>query len=158
MYGFSWWLSDKESTSNAGATEDECSFPGSGTSPGWEHDNLLQDSCLENPMDREAWEAIVHSIAKSWTQLKLLSTHVDLVFLCNFFSQGKWRSRIFFQIYTLLLVHQYHKSKGRIMVTKTKKQTEKQQILDNAHDIPGTIINSIDYCHFIDKGNWAIFF
>jgi len=39
------------------------------------------------------------------------------------------------------------------MVTKIKKQTKKQQILCNAHDIPGTIINNIDYCHFIDKGN-----
>ena len=39
----------------------------------------------KNPMDREAWEAIVHNIAKSQTQLKRLSTHADLVFLCNFF-------------------------------------------------------------------------
>ena len=31
--------------------------------------NPLQDSCLENPMDRGAWQAIVHGIAKSWTQL-----------------------------------------------------------------------------------------
>lgn len=44
------------------------------------------------------------------------------------------------------------------MVTKIKKQTKKQQILCNAHDIPGTIINNIDYCHFIDKGNWEIIF
>ena len=31
--------------------------------------------CLENPMDRGAWQAIVHRVAKSWTQLKRLSTH-----------------------------------------------------------------------------------
>ena len=42
---------------------------------GWEdpleggHDNLPQYSCLENPLDREAWWAIVHGVAKSWTQL-----------------------------------------------------------------------------------------
>ena len=34
----------------------------------------LQYSCLENPMDREAWQAIVHGVTKSQTQLKQLST------------------------------------------------------------------------------------
>ena len=34
----------------------------------------LQYSCLENPMDREAWWAIVHRVAKSWTQLRQLSS------------------------------------------------------------------------------------
>ena len=37
--------------------------------------NLLQYSCLENPVDRGAWWAMVHGVAKSWTQLKRLSTH-----------------------------------------------------------------------------------
>ena len=32
--------------------------------------NLLQYSCLENPMDGEAWQATVHGIAKSWTRLR----------------------------------------------------------------------------------------
>ena len=32
-------------------------------------------SCLENPMDRGAWQAMVHTLAKSWTRLKHLSTH-----------------------------------------------------------------------------------
>ena len=40
--------------------------------------NLLQDSCLENPMDRGAWRATAHRVAKSRTQLKQLSTHVRL--------------------------------------------------------------------------------
>ena len=31
--------------------------------------NLLQDSCLENPMDRGAWWAIVHGVTKRWTRL-----------------------------------------------------------------------------------------
>ena len=39
------------------------------------HGNPLQYSCLENPMDRGAWRATVHGIAKSRTQLKQLSTH-----------------------------------------------------------------------------------
>ena len=41
-----------------------------GRSPGGGHGNLLQYSCLENPMDRGAWWTIVHRVAKSWTQLK----------------------------------------------------------------------------------------
>ena len=36
----------------------------------------LQCSCLENPTDRGAWQAIVHRVAKSWTQLKQLSMHI----------------------------------------------------------------------------------
>ena len=34
------------------------------------HGNPIQYSCLENPMDREAWQATVYRVAKSWTQLK----------------------------------------------------------------------------------------
>jgi len=48
--------------------------PGSGRSPGGVHGNPLQYSCQENPMDRGAWWATVHGIAKSWTQLKQLSS------------------------------------------------------------------------------------
>ena len=43
---------------------------GGGRSPGGGHGNPLQYSCLENPMDREAWQAIVHGVAKSWTGLR----------------------------------------------------------------------------------------
>ena len=45
------------------------SLPGLGRSPGVENGNLLQDSCLGNPMDRGAWRAIVHEITKDRTQL-----------------------------------------------------------------------------------------
>ena len=41
--------------------------------PGGGHGNQLQYSCLENPVDREAWRATIHSVAKSWTRLKQLS-------------------------------------------------------------------------------------
>ena len=50
--------------------------------PGEGYGNLLQYSCLENPMDRGAWRAIGHWVAKSWTWLKWLSTH----------TQHKWTS------------------------------------------------------------------
>ena len=55
------------------------SVPGSGRSPGGGHGNPLQYSCLENPMDREAWWATVHGVAKSQTQL---STCAYMVILC----------------------------------------------------------------------------
>ena len=44
-------------------------LPGSGRSPGEGNGNQLQCSCLENPMDRGAWPATVHGIAKSQTRL-----------------------------------------------------------------------------------------
>ena len=46
------------------------SIPGLGRSPGGGHGNPLQYSCLENPMDRGAWWATVHRVAKSQTQVK----------------------------------------------------------------------------------------
>ena len=49
------------------------SVPGLGRSPGEGNGNPLQYSCLENPMNREAWQAIVHGVAKSQTQQKLFS-------------------------------------------------------------------------------------
>ena len=41
--------------------------------------NPLQYSCLENPMDRGPWRAIVHRVAKSWTWLKQLSTYILMI-------------------------------------------------------------------------------
>ena len=54
----------KASASDAG---DPGSIPGLGRSPGEGSGNPLQYSCLENPMDREAWLATVHRVAKSRT-------------------------------------------------------------------------------------------
>ena len=56
----------KASACNAG---DLGSIPGSGRSPGEGNGNPLQYSCLENPMDRGAWWATVHGVAKSQTRL-----------------------------------------------------------------------------------------
>ena len=42
-------------------------IPGLGRSPGEGNGNPLQDSCLENSMDRGAWRAIVHRVTKNWT-------------------------------------------------------------------------------------------
>ena len=49
------------------SAEDAGSIPGLGRSPGEGNGNSLQYSCLGNPMDRGAWWATVHEVAKSWT-------------------------------------------------------------------------------------------
>ena len=68
-----WWLSNKESAWNAGATGKVGSIPRSKRSPGGENGNPLQYSYLENLMDRGPWWATVNEIAKSQEQLKQLS-------------------------------------------------------------------------------------
>ena len=65
--GLPWWLSSKGSACNAGATGDTDLIPGSGRSPREGHGNQLKYSCLENLMDRGAWWATVHGVAKSQT-------------------------------------------------------------------------------------------
>ena len=57
----------KDTPANAGDIRDGGLIPGLGRSPGEEHGNSLQYSCLENLMDREACQATVHKIAKSRT-------------------------------------------------------------------------------------------
>ena len=54
----------KNPLANAGDVRDAGSIPGLGRSPGEGNGNLLQYSCLENPMDRGAWQATVHKVAK----------------------------------------------------------------------------------------------
>ena len=65
-WGFPTGTDSKESACNAG---DLGSILGSGRSPREGNGNLLQYFCLENPMDRGAWWAIVRGVAKSQTQL-----------------------------------------------------------------------------------------
>ena len=65
--GLPWWLSVKDPSVNAG---DAGSIPGLGRSPGEANGCPLQHSCLENPMDRGAWRATVHGVAKRQTRLK----------------------------------------------------------------------------------------
>ena len=62
---------------NAGDVRDMGSMPGLGRSPGGGHGNPLQYSCLENPMDRGAWQASAHRvIAQNQTRLKWDNTHI----------------------------------------------------------------------------------
>ena len=57
----------KNTSANAGGMRDAGSIPGSERSTGGGHGNPLQSSCLENPMDRGAWRAIVRKVTKNWT-------------------------------------------------------------------------------------------
>ena len=73
--GFPCGSEGKESAHNAG---DLSSIPVSGRSPREENGNPLQYSCLENPMGGGAWQATVHRVTKSQTQLS------DLTFTFTF--------------------------------------------------------------------------
>ena len=63
---FIYFSDGKQSACNRG---DPGLIPGSGRSPGEENGSTHQYSCLENPKERGAWQATVHKVAKSWTQL-----------------------------------------------------------------------------------------
>ena len=69
----------KNPPANAGHVRDLALNPGLGRTPGGGHGNPLQYSCLENPLDKGAWRAIVLGVAKTW--LKWLSTaHTNIGF------------------------------------------------------------------------------
>ena len=69
-------------TASAGDLRDAGLIPGWGRSP-WEgNGNPLQSSCLENPMNRGAWRATVHEVAKSWTRLSEVAL---IFFFFNFY-------------------------------------------------------------------------
>ena len=74
--GFPGGSEGKESAYNAG---DLGSIPGLGRSPGEGNGNSLQYSCLENPMDGEAWYATVHGVARSDTTSLSLSLSLSPV-------------------------------------------------------------------------------
>ena len=57
----------KDPPVSAGGVRDVGLIPGSGRSPEGEHSNPVQYSCLENPMDRGTWRAVVHGVTKSQT-------------------------------------------------------------------------------------------
>ena len=59
----------KKPPANAGDIGDTGSIPGEGRSPRVGNGNPLQYSYLENPMDRGAWQATIHGVTKTWTQL-----------------------------------------------------------------------------------------
>ena len=79
--GFPGGLEVKASACNAGHPG---SIPGSGRSPGEGNGNPPHCSCLENPMDRGAWWATVHGVAKSWTRLSNFTFFPSLLWKWHF--------------------------------------------------------------------------
>ena len=65
----------KKLLANAGDIRDVGLIPGLRRFPGGGHGNPLQYSCLENPMDRGAWLAIVYRVIELGHRLKQLSMH-----------------------------------------------------------------------------------
>ena len=76
--GFSSTSDNKESASNEAVVG---SIPGLVRSPGEENGNLLQYSCLGNPMDRGSWNATVHGIAELGTMKQLTLAYVCFTYL-----------------------------------------------------------------------------
>ena len=62
--GFQVALVVENPDAGVGDVGDVGSIPGLGRSPGVRNGNLLQYSCLENPMDSGAWQATVHGVAE----------------------------------------------------------------------------------------------
>ena len=75
------WLNGKESTCSAEAVGNLGLIPGLGRSPGGGNGNSVQYSCWDNPMDRGTWQATLHGVTKSQTQLST-HTHCKLYSLC----------------------------------------------------------------------------
>ena len=69
----------KDSPANVGDIRDVGSIPGLGRSPGEGHGNPLQYSCLENAMDRGAWQAVVHRVTKKESDM----TEATYAMKCN---------------------------------------------------------------------------
>ena len=77
----------KNPTANAGDIRDTSLIPGLGRSPGGGNNNPLQYSCLENPMDKGAWQATVHEITKHNSATKTKTTALFIGLGVG----GKWR-------------------------------------------------------------------
>ena len=91
--GFPGGDSGKESACQ-GRRPNRQEFSESGRSPERGNSYPLQYFCLENPMDRGAWQATVRRVEKSWTRLKQLSTHTPTI-IPSFQNGQKWPGGIF---------------------------------------------------------------
>ena len=76
---------------NARDIGDIGSIPGSGRSPGGGHGNPLLYSCLENPMEREAWRARVHEVTKESDTIWWLNDHDKIVVESKVCKKGTFR-------------------------------------------------------------------
>ena len=105
-YGFPGGSDSKESSCNAG---DQGLIPGLGKSPGEGNVNPLQHSCLENPMDRGAWWAVVHGVTKCWTGLNNQHARVQEGYFqwWAYKNNSLWDFWDLIVVFTLLIFHTY---------------------------------------------------
>ena len=127
----------KVSACNAG---DLGLIPGSGRSPGEGNGTPLQYSCLENPMDRGAWWATVHGVAKSQTRLR------DLTFISL---SNSMKSHILPEVILYFTVFQQDPSPPlngeNIFSDELKRELSKGVLLNNLMHISLTFIDSRIY-------------
>ena len=97
-------LAVKNPPANAGDIGDPGSISGSERAPGGRHGNPLQYSCLDSLMDREAWWAVVHRVAKSQTRLKQVSIQTKfmiMITLNNFYGRKLLDSCLIITFWTI---------------------------------------------------------
>ena len=112
----------KNLPANAGTVKDAGSIPGSGRSPAGGHGNPLQYSCLENPMERAAWQATVPRVAKSWTQLMGLSMHIHtLPSINNCWAKGRTNFTTFPILLPQFLISQVDINRAQIPSPQTSR-------------------------------------
>ena len=92
ILGLSQWLSSKESACNAENARDTGSIPGLERVPWRRPWQPTPISCLENPVDRGAWQATVHRVTKSWTLLKQLRIHAQMMLRGRLYVQSAWKN------------------------------------------------------------------
>ena len=95
----------KNLLASAGDIRDMGSIPGSGRSPGGGHGNPFQ-YCLENPMDGGAWQAMVHRVAKSGTQLKWLSVYASKHIHIQVRKESSWNHLLLITTLRSLRIHE----------------------------------------------------
>ena len=103
QWGFPGGSDGKESSWKAG---DLSLIPGLGRSPGGQHDNPLQYSGLENPLDKGVWRAIVHRVTQSRTRLKWLSSSSR--FVPNMTSSKFWECCFIFAVENVVSFNSYN--------------------------------------------------
>ena len=111
----------KNLPAKTGDTTDKRSIPGSGRSPGERNGNPLQYSCLENSMDRGAWLAVVHGIAKSWTWLSTHAcTHNQRQYQNTFYHKTY---KYFSNKYVILYMHNIKSQPWKVLLWKNKPKS-----------------------------------
>ena len=141
VVGFPGGASDKEPSANAGDARDVDSIPGWGRSPGGGLGHPVQYSCLENPMDRGAWWATVHSVAKSRLGLKQLSMQHRWVVKSN----TSYLSMNGTGLFTPTLLFSKEKEEGHL-ITAAVYQLHSQRMMHYIIQIRKTQI-MLDYIH-----------